>query len=255
MLAAISSTKQTQSICNSLKKSLHGSRVLSTNSSAKLKRTCILPSSDTGSSIVTEFNGNRVMFPKLTISPLRKIQFSDSDTDNSPTQERQHNNPQKVDFSKNRNRLDDKDRPPLIPNSNILLSNKNVNKRKNISPIKHVNFATPAFDNFCEEYYDSANKSNFDQFEKGKTTMLDLSPHSPCHFTDRFESLWNDGMVKDAEQQWDLPDPKPPSYQYFFHVDARISKLVKARLFNFVPLSTQSPEAGQPFGTESINYM
>lgn len=89
--------------------------------------------------------------------------------------------------------------------------------RKNFTSVQGPSLATPAFDEFCEEYF---------IFNKQTDTNVSAGKNSPV-----------------------LDSSVPPAYQFFENADMRIQRLLRQRLPNFLPINSlmrgENPSAEQ----------
>ncbi|XVF03878.1 hypothetical protein REPUB_Repub05bG0031000 [Reevesia pubescens] len=161
--------------------------------------------SDAPASESLEARHDGLTFPKLTVSPLRRFQLLDSDSDCEDTGKGAH----EID-------------PPSKGQQSTATDKKrkisvgipqNEDLWKDFSPMNSFHIPTPAFDELCKEYFQSVKDKNAAQ-KLGRQTV---------------------------EQLWDLDDPLPPAHLYFFHADPRMQKLVRSRLpFLLLPIKRGS---------------
>ncbi|KAJ6376572.1 hypothetical protein OIU76_025678 [Salix suchowensis] len=231
------------SVCSSSKVPLKGCGVLTSQSPRLLKRNkkeqaSIAPAS---SSLETGYSG--LMFPKLTISPLRRFQLidSDSDSEEASISADASGKTQKTDSSSK------KQQPTASERKNKTMMGKHQNDDlwKDFCPIKSSPVQTPVLDEMCNEYFQSL-QGNTNTAHKLQSNLR--ASDSTC-----FHQNPN-GMV-DFQQCWNLADPLPPAHHYFFNEDPRIKRLVRSRLLNFSPLGIVNSRENQ-IPTESvIDYM
>lgn len=171
-----------------------------------------------------EASSNKRVFPRLTVSPLKRIQLLDSDSD---------------DLSVNEDKLkihgEQQGKAPESWESSW----------ESFSPVKNFSLATPALDQYCEDYFKEAKARSVSRQQSEQQPSATASglvlPHSCADETE------------DCPQ---LPDLHPPSYQYFFHPDIRIQKLVQQRLPNFTPLGDAKSTGSRQRNTEAaLDYM
>lgn len=221
---------QYQSVCGSSKLSLPKHGVLSSQSSKKRKHV-----TSTSSSVNVDRSSNNVMFPKLILSPLRKFQLIDSDSDDpsgngcaNVTANKPGGSTKATQFSprENGNMGEDirKEAQASMCKTDDLWSNFCMDKSLPIP--------TPAFDEVCEEYFKSATNN--------------LSTAKVCNKSNKNIH---------CEQQVNLGDPLPPAHTYFFHDDIRIQNLVRNRLPNFFPLMTKNIRGSDQPNASAIDYM
>ncbi|XP_024960435.1 uncharacterized protein LOC112501031 [Cynara cardunculus var. scolymus] len=222
---------QHHSVCTSSKFPLSGHGVL-TKQSGKRKQNVL----DAPESVITSCNNP--VFPKLTISPLRRFQLIDSDSDTD--------DPFISECAKNRTCTGSESslnrRQPYLVQRVGLSEQGKLNEpistftRKDLwedfQPEKSFHIPTPALDEVCEEYFRSMK-------DKSKS-------HGATGKSDRKSRVTNSII--------DLGDPIPPAHRYFFHGDPRVQELVRTRLPNFFPLNAANRDSEQP-STSNIDYM
>ncbi|XP_027086220.1 uncharacterized protein [Coffea arabica] len=183
---------------------------------------------------------NRLVFPELHVSPLRKFQLIDSDSDSdepSPP-----GGPQKV---VNQVEFSSKDRasgPHLVEAAAEVKKSKasvrmsqSEDLWKEIHSEKTLNIPTPAFDEVCEEYFRSV---------KGKNGFWNCD--KDCYETSNFSK-------NNVEEH--VAGPQPPAHAYYYHEDPRIQKLVHSRLPNFFPLEAGNNQGQKQLNACPIDYM
>ncbi|KAH7675607.1 hypothetical protein IHE45_08G146600 [Dioscorea alata] len=228
------------------KLSLH--RVLPSRSTNKLK-TPIVSSASNASTLTNLESSKRKNFSaNITISPVRKIQLVDSDSDD-PSSEYEE-----FDTFKQAKGLCSSQSNAGKEKKNALFSAKNTQKEgfwKDIRLKQKVEIATPALDEFCEEYFRSQKEPSSGRQKDGSAGA------SNCRKTHRddFEGHCQKSISRTSEQNWDQSHAQPPAYHYFFHADVSIQKLVRERLPHFVPLCAGDDRGNQQFGAENLDYM
>nr|KJB22064.1 hypothetical protein B456_004G027700 [Gossypium raimondii] len=198
----VDSSTQYHSICSSSKIPLKKLGLVTTQSSSQSSSRKAGQASVASASASLEASHDGLTFPKLTISPLRRFQLLDSDSDDDPSD---------CDFTGKGACKSD----PLSKEQQSTASDRkrkrsfgtpqNEDLWKDISLMNSSCVQTPAFD------------------EKLGSRKADLSSQEL-------------GSQK-TEQLQDLDDPLPPAHRYFFHADPRIQNLVRSRLPFFSPLS------------------
>ncbi|GMJ01503.1 KNOTEN1 [Hibiscus trionum] len=207
-----SSTKY-HSVCSSSKVPLKRFRLLTSQSSSrssskKKEEELVAPVS---ANLKVRRDG--LSFPKLTISPLRRFQLLDSDSDDPSDHEDTGKRAHKiVSLSKEQKSVasDEKIKTPFS-------KPQNEDLWKDFSIMNSSCIQTPAFDEICKEYFQSLNDKNASQ-KLGNNKSV----------SQKLES-------QKVERLQDLDGP--PAHCYFFHADQRIQKLVCSRLPFFTPLS------------------
>lgn len=179
------------------------------------------------------------MFPKLIVSPLRKFQLIDSDSDSdNPIGNGFANVTDKNPGSSSKARPPSPHKNGSVGEELIKEVQASVSKKddlwSNICLDTKIPIKTPAFDDVCEEYFRSAKDAN---------------NHSTA-------KVCNQGNKKiNYEQQVNLGAPLPPAHSYFFHDDIRIQNLVRDRLPNFFPLMTDNVRGSDQPNASVIDYM
>ncbi|KAF8409554.1 hypothetical protein HHK36_005632 [Tetracentron sinense] len=242
------SPMQYRSGCSSSKLPLHGRRVLTTQSVSKSKAQKNTPASNASTSASLEASSNKLMFPKLTISPLRRFQLLDSDSDDPSASEDIHRYNNKTDLSAkgtqyNLNKsvtMNQQKRPKAAASS--MLQTEDL--WRDFSPKKTVNVPTPALDEFCEEYFKSVKAKNVAQRLDDGVCVSNLKDYNQ-----------RSNISKNLEPDWDMANPLPPAHHYFFHDDPRIQELVRSRLPNFSPLGAVNNRGNKQSDVSVIDYM
>lgn len=217
------------SICNSSKISLKGHGVLTKQSVQRKQNTLNDPES-----VLTSCN--KPPFPKPTVSPLRKFQLLDSDSDFDDPFISEHPTDKTCNGSESHRNT----APPEFSLNELIKLNASVSKPtqkdlwEDFKPEKSLHVPTPAFDAFCEEYFSSRK-------DKGKSESNNNNQNNNQNF-------------HVANNVIDLDDPLPPAHQYFFHIDPRVQNLVRARLPYFFPLDAANRDSEQAC-TSNIDYM
>ncbi|KAJ1272861.1 hypothetical protein BS78_06G235100 [Paspalum vaginatum] len=188
--------------------------VLMTQSAAKAK------ASNSSASMSLEESCTKKLLPKITISPMRKIHLLDSDTD--------------ADDDQSQNKA----KKPVSP---VKKTSTAVHKGK---AMLNDSWATPAFDEFCNEYFQSTKDAGFSQQKEGNKFSSPKGSQSR-HVQQQSSSR---GAVLD-----DILDSHPPATHYFFHHDQRVRDLVRDRLQHFFPLGAGSTRDEQSRG-ENLSY-
>ncbi|ONI13260.1 hypothetical protein PRUPE_4G212300 [Prunus persica] len=203
---------QYQTVSSSSKIPLHGSGVLTSQSSCHSMGRKRKPASDVSASVVRG-NGSRVT---CNVDPSSKKQH--------------FNSCHSASTSETKKKL------------SVPQDGGDVDLWKDFSPIKKFSIPTPALDEVCQEFLQSA---------KDKTTQK-LGRDSCLHTNEIFQETTC--CVQDVEQLWNVADPLPPAHHYFFHDDPNIRKLVCSRLPNFFPLGINI-RGNQQNGSSVIDYM
>lgn len=230
---------QYNSVCSSSKIPLRGCGVLTTQSSSVSKTRKRELASDAPSSASMETSHSGLLFPKLTVSPLRRFQLldSDSDSDHPSVSEDIKKGSHKIEPPSKGLGLTASDQKRKV----LVDRPQNEDLWKDFCPAKSFHIPTPALDEVCEEYFQS--------FKNKNAASIDayLGNSRECHATASTSEIF--------EQCWDSTSPLPPSHGYFFHDDPRIQKLVRSRLPNFSPLGIVASIENQQPCAPVINYM
>ncbi|XP_042516966.1 uncharacterized protein LOC122091187 [Macadamia integrifolia] len=234
---------QNHSVSNSSKFQLHSRSVLTGQSLSKNKVRKCTQASIVSTSANLEEDESKLMFPNLTLSPLRRFQLLDSDSDEPSTSEYLQQNTDKNDTPAKERHCNpgqymtgNQPKRPIASASNFPAEDL----WKDFSPKKNLSIPTPALDEFCDEYFRSVKDKNVAQMEKG------LSVSSS-------EGYQKSSISENVTHCGNLPSP-PPAYQYFYHEDPRIQKLVRDRLPNFFPLGDVNNRGHQQFDGPIIDY-
>lgn len=229
-------------MCSSSKVPLQGHAILTTRSTGQLKARKKEQSAGVPSASLPT-RQNEFVFPKLTISPLRKFQLldsdSDSDSDHPPVSkdvnETAHIPDAVLKESKSVASQEKREAPSLVHQDDDLW--------KDFCPINNFRIATPALDEVCEEYFSSRKKQG-DGSQKLQT--------NPC--LDNNRNSFPKMTHMSLEQNWDSSNPLPPAHHYFLHKDPRIQNLVHSRLPNFLPIGVALDRSNQQPGSSAMNY-
>lgn len=147
-------------------------------------------------------------FPKLTVSPRRKFQLIDSDSDSDIPSINKVATKKTCDKSEpylNRGQSVGLNQPRKLSESLDTSTRKDL--WDDFRHEKSFHIPTPALDEVCEEYFSSMKEKSKVKSNMGK------SNHN---------SHVMDSVV-------DLGDPRLPAHQYFFHNDLRIQNLGPSR--------------------------
>lgn len=244
------SSIQFQSGCSSSKFSLHGHRVLTRQSASHGKVTKRKQASNTPASTSLETSSNKLVFPNLTVSPLRRFQLLDSDSDEPSVSD---------DVDREANEVDSAlEKPQCNPGQYPTISGKKSTKvlpsKSQTEDLwkdfytekseKSFNIPTPALDEVCEEYFRSVkDKNEAPNLRRDKCISANKGCNRDCNYIN------ND----DHQSKWG--DPIPPAHRYFFHQDPRIQKLIRSRLPYFFPLGVMNNRGNKNPISSVIDYM
>lgn len=231
--------QQRSSMCSSSKLPLHDHGVLASQSSMQLKGIKKKGFENASASTDNVASTSKLIFPKLTISPVRKFQLIDSDSDcdeacvgrssNSKTSQlhsslnHRHCNQSRVTATTD-----------LETTKGPISLAQNKDLWKDVCSEKNFHIPTPALEEVCEEYF--RNVKDTDKIENCLGGCYEI----------------NSGG--NNEQNCSLTSV-PPAYQYYLHEDPRIRALVRARLPNFFPLGSGSNQENRQQNACTIDYM
>ncbi|XP_057809812.1 uncharacterized protein LOC131024324 isoform X2 [Salvia miltiorrhiza] len=210
------------SVCSSSKPSLHRKKVVTSEPgmqwiSPKGKE---FPSSS--ASINVETRGSSMIFPKLTVSPLRRFQLIDSDSDDPSTIEDTRKETPSVVLSP-----EEKEKDHRKGTKTSVGKHQTKDLWKDLCPERSSCIPTPAFDEFCNEYFTGLNNKSMAKIDCKHTGI---------------------GANRDKTSL-------PPAHCYFFHNDSRIQKLVRERLPHFFPLEVGNNQDMKQQNVSVIDYM
>ncbi|KAL3632202.1 hypothetical protein CASFOL_025186 [Castilleja foliolosa] len=212
------------SVCSSSKPSLHGQGFVTTESGTLSKSMKGKQVSSASASVNVDKKGSNLIFPKLTLSPLRRYQLIDSDSDDPSLGEKApHAILSPEDKQSNcRSNLETRRASDCKYQSEDLWKDFRSEKKSHSVP-------TPVFDEVIEEYYTNV-KSN-------------SNPGIECK--DTFHETERDNKAS----------IHPPAHRYFFHQNPTIQKLVRDRLHYFFPLGAGSNQEQTQQNESVIDYM
>lgn len=216
------------SVCSSSKISLQGQRVLSSQSVSRCTGRKKEASNVSSIHQSMETNPSNLVFPELTISPLRRFQLIDSDSDEPSKSEFVERESDHVDSSLSGNRqhsnADLSCQRKTGPSTRTL---KTKDLWEDFCSDTTFNIHTPALDEVCVEYFKSIKDGKRTQTTKSGLTESNMQPQGPLL----------------------------PAHCYFFHKDPRIQKLVRDRLPNFFPLGAYNIPGENQDDASVIDYM
>lgn len=202
-------------------------------------------------------SNNKDIFPRLTISPIRKINLIDSDSDDSSASEGK--------CRKNETDISLKKGKYFHEKSSYQEAKKSLASKcqketfwNDFSPMKSSKLETPALDEFCKEYFRSVKDQNVNQHKGG----MNSSGFNSSRGLDTDVLIVKNDVLNASNNisgkvdiPWDLPSPQPPAYQYFYHKDPRIQTLVRRCLPHFIPLGAKNDAEAQQSGAKNLDYM
>ncbi|XAR67454.1 hypothetical protein NMG60_11002224 [Bertholletia excelsa] len=232
--------------CSSSKIPLSGNRVLTTKSVSQWKTTKRKQTSDTITFECLETSSNKLMFPKLTVSPVRRFQLlddSDSDSDIPSVSEVTNRETNKIDSAfkgKEASSL----RCPSTSGHNKTKASQTQDLWKDFYTEKNFHIPTPALDAVCDEYFSCLKNKN------------EALTQRHWNFSNDNENCYQPSNVtNNDEHNCELGGPALPANRYFFNDDPRIQKLVRTRLPYFFPLGAMNNGGTQHPVSSDIDYM
>ncbi|KAK4439800.1 hypothetical protein Salat_0314900 [Sesamum alatum] len=223
--------RPTNSVCSSSKPSLRGQGVVSSDTGSLWRSRKGKEISSASASANMETKGNNVIFPKLTVSPLRRFQLIDSDSDSDDPCMIKDTSKEMRAATLSLNQQSDSSKHAALSNRETKTASvgkfQNDDLWKDFCAEKSSHIPTPAFDEVCEEYFKNVKN-------KSKAEV--------------------DCKVSNNERAMDVGS-LPPAHSYFFHKDSRIQKLVRDRLPYFFPLGAGSNQEYKQQNVSVIDYM
>ena len=251
LLADVPPSVGSCSTSSNSKFSLLNCGVLMTQSATKVKTSKFTQTSNSSASKSLEESCTKKLLPKITISPMRKIHLLHSDTD-ADDDENQNKAKKLVSPVKKSQEFIHKymqEKPTLQQNS-MPQGSTTVQKSE---ATMNDNWATPAFDEFCNEYFKSTNNAGSSQQKEGNSfccSKLSQPKYSIGEMEGHFQQQsTSSGAVLD-----DNLDGHPPAMHYFFHHDPRVRDLVHDRLNHFFPIGAGSTRENEESRGESLSY-
>nr|GMC75493.1 Rho GTPase-activating protein like [Ipomoea batatas] len=177
-----------------------------------------------------EKSDNKFLSPKLTVSPLRRFQLIDSDSDSDDPS-----------IIENRKKDEKVESPGQCAVSNKQSTAKTSHAASQTDDLwkgfmtdKDFHIATPALDEVCDEYFRSM---------RGRDDIQNVN-----------EGYHPKNSFAENSMQQRHTSPLFPAHNYFFHNDLRIQKLVQDRLRHFFPLSANNSQ-GSKQNEGSVDYI
>lgn len=214
-----------QSVSSTSKVPLHGIFIAPTSNQLKAKKE--KQTVDTPTSVGFE-KQNKSFFPNLTISPLRKFQLLDSDSDDSSSCDNQSRKGHEAASSLDKQKSTFDHSATANEKKKSLTASTTLKEDlwKDFFQTKSFHLPTPAFDEICKE---------FSQLKDSKAaTELGSSAHMSCMDNHTNNNSWSNELIDELSC---------PAHYYFFHDDPRIQNLVRNRLPNFFPLGVDGSRA------------
>uniref|UniRef100_A0A453D0P6 Uncharacterized protein n=1 Tax=Aegilops tauschii subsp. strangulata TaxID=200361 RepID=A0A453D0P6_AEGTS len=232
--------------------SLVNRSVLTTQSTSKAKTTKSTPMSNSVASKSLEESCTKKLLPKITISPLRKIYFVDSDTDSDDN--RKQSKPKKpMSPIKKRQESMHKymQKKPILQQNSKSEGSTVVQKSEDI--LKD-SWATPALDDFCSEYFKSVQHSTPSQQTKTNSISGSKVSRPYSSVSEIGEHFQHESTSTGVVLEENLTDNHPPAMHYFCHRDQMVQNLVRERLKHFVPIGAATSDGNEYSVEENLNY-
>ncbi|CAM8955728.1 unnamed protein product [Rhodiola kirilowii] len=190
---------------------------------------------------------DKIKLPKITVSPLRKFQLVDSDSDDFLDNHEVHIGSVKKDVLQKTAKTGCGQTEPSGKRSvkeSSTCSYRIEDLWKDFVSPKSFKISTPVLDEVCEEYSQTLKEKN-----DGKCP----DPEHASYISD------NGKVIGNITDQFVQNHPGshgsiPPAHRYFFHNDKRIQNLVRSRLHNFYPLEIFDNSVVDQFGEPNIDY-
>ncbi|KAK6946897.1 hypothetical protein RJ641_000370 [Dillenia turbinata] len=236
------------SACSSSKLPIRGA--LTTQLAGQRKRRTT-STANAPASASLETSSKKFEIPKLTISPLRRFQLLDSDSDSnskdpsSVSEENNHVN-NKVNSSSKTTELSSQQHDSASDQKRVNTpgtQRKIEDLWKDFCPKKSFCIPTTALDEVCEEYFSSVKDRGTDQKAAFNISLNDANICSN-----------NKNIAKSVEHQPNTGDTIPPAHHYYFHDDPRVRNLVRSRLQYFSPLGIEIGRSNEQSSTV-IDYL
>ncbi|XP_037487275.1 uncharacterized protein LOC119365730 isoform X1 [Triticum dicoccoides] len=232
--------------------SLLNRSVLMSQSTSKAKTTKSTPMSNSVASKPLEESRTKKLLPKITISPLRKIYFVDSDTDSDDN--RKQSKPKKpMSPIKKRQESMHKymQKKPILQQNSKSEGSTVVQKSEDI--LKD-SWATPALDDFCSEYFKSVQHSTPSQQTKTNSISGSKVSRPYSSVSEIGGHFQHESTSTRVGLEENLTDNHPPAMHYFCHRDQMVQNLVRERLKHFVPIGAGTSEGNEYSVEENLNY-
>ncbi|KAF8651231.1 hypothetical protein HU200_063478 [Digitaria exilis] len=206
--------------------------VLMTQSTTKTKAPKVTETSNSSASKSLEESCTKKLLPKITISPMRKIHLLDSDSD---ADDDQNKNKAKKPVSPIKRRQESMHK--YMQEKPILQQNSKPQGSTTVQSedMMNDNWATPALDEFCNEYYKSTKDAGSSQQKESNSFSCSKGFQSKYSIGDMEGHFQQQNTSGGAVLDGSL-DARPPAMHYFFHHDPRVHDLVRDRLQYFFPI-------------------
>jgi hypothetical protein len=232
--------------------SLLSQSVLTTQSTRKTNIAKFTPLSKSVVSKPLEESCTKKLLPKITISPLRKIHFLDSDTDSDDNKNRNKANKPASPIKKRQESIHKyvQKKPTLQQNSKSEGSSVVQKSKDNMND----SWATPALDDFCSEYFKTVQDSRPSQQKEVNSFSGSKVPRPYNSVGEIGENSQHQSSSSRVVLEENLTDSHPPAMHYFFHHDQMVQKLVRERLQHFVPIGAETSQGNEYGVEENLNY-
>lgn len=232
--------------------SLLSQSVLTTQSTRKTNIAKFTPLSKSVVSKPLEESCTKKLLPKITISPLRKIHFLDSDTDSDDNKNRTKAKKPVSPIKKRQESIHKyvQKKPTLQQNSKSEGSSVVQKSKDNMND----SWATPALDDFCSEYFKTVQDSRPSQQKEVNSFSGSKVPRPYNSVGEIGENSQHQSSSSRVVLEENLTDSHPPAMHYFFHHDQMVQKLVRERLQHFVPIGAGTSQGNEYGVEENLNY-
>ncbi|EEE61724.1 hypothetical protein OsJ_16231 [Oryza sativa Japonica Group] len=223
--SCITSSSSRFSHASNSKFSLMNHGVLMSQSTSKSKKFAQTPNYSASKSM--EESSTKKLLPKTALSPMRKIHLLDSDSDSD----------------------DNKEMPGLQQNCKSKVSTVQHKGKAEMND----SWATPALDEFCNEYFKSVEDSRPSQQKEGNSFCGPKVIRSNYSVSETGGHFPHQSTPSGAVLEDNQTDSHPPAMHYFFHHDQLVRDLVRQRLKHFVPVGVDS-RGNEQDGTQNLQY-
>lgn len=223
--SCITSSSSRFSHASNSKFSLMNHGVLMSQATSKSKKFAQTPNYSASKSM--EESSTKKLLPKTALSPMRKIHLLDSDSDSD----------------------DNKEMPGLQQNCKSKVSTVQHKGKAEMND----SWATPALDEFCNEYFKSVEDSRPSQQKEGNSFCGPKVIRSNYSVSETGGHFPHQSTPSGAVLEDNQTDSHPPAMHYFFHHDQLVRDLVRQRLKHFVPVGVDS-RGNEQDGTQNLQY-
>ncbi|XP_062226823.1 uncharacterized protein LOC133925032 [Phragmites australis] len=228
----------------------HG--VLMSQSATKAKISKFTQVSNSSVSKSLEESCTKKLLPKITVSPMRKIYLLDSDTD---VDDDQNQNKAMKPVSPLRKRQESMDKymqkEPTVQQNSKPQGSTTVQKSE---AKMNDNWATPALDDFCNDYFKSMKYTGSSKHNEGSSFCRSKVSQPKYSIGEVEEHLQQQSTSSGAVIDDNLTDIHPPAVYYFFHHNPMVRDLVCERLQHFFPIGAESTRDNEQNRADSLSY-